>query len=93
MFPGEDGKKVFPIITISWTLCTFSITFITEIGDDWGYELACYIIALATAMGQLIISFWPREENKVVNEVNLEENEEKLISCSINSDHLKSLSV
>jgi hypothetical protein len=93
MFPGEDGKKVFPIITISWTLCTFSITFITEIGDDWGYELACYIIALATAVGQLIISFWPREEKKVVNEVNLEENEEKLISCSINSDHLKSLSV
>jgi fucose permease len=90
MFPGEDGKKVFPIITISWTLCTFSIALITEIGDNWGYELACYIIALATFVGQLIISFWPREEKVVVKYINLEENEELQMSLINSSDRVKS---
>jgi hypothetical protein len=90
MFPGEDGKKVFPIIMLSWTLCTFSIALITEIGDNWGYELACYIVALATLVGQLIVFWWPREEKTVVKHINLEEKEELQMSLINSSDRVKS---
>jgi MFS family permease len=74
-FPGEDGKKIFPLLNIPWTLCTFSIAGITSIGDEYGYDIAFYTIALITMLSQIMLCVW-KARPRVMKEQLLVLNEE-----------------
>jgi hypothetical protein len=67
-FPGEDGKKIFPLLNISWSLCTFSLTGISIIGDYYGLDIAFYTIALITMLSQIMLVVW-KEKPKVSEEL------------------------
>jgi hypothetical protein len=66
-FPGEDGKKIFPLLNIPWALCTFSITGITSIGDLYGYDIAFYIIAFITLLSQAMLFLWKATPKGIMN--------------------------
>jgi hypothetical protein len=57
-FPGDTGKKVWPLLTIPWNLSVFCTVGITAIGDWYGYSYAIYILIAMTIASIAIILFW-----------------------------------
>lgn len=73
VFPGESGKKAYPILTIPWTLCTFSVIGITSIGDEYGYIYIIYILIGLTLGSIVLVSFWKPKIEDIIKEVDLKE--------------------
>ena len=67
-FPGEDWKKIFPLLNIFWPLCTFSLNIVASIGDHYGYDTAFYVIAFITMLSQIMLHAW-RAKPKVCDDL------------------------
>lgn len=57
-FPGDTGKKVWPLLTIPWNLSVFLTVGITAVGDWYGYSYSIYILIAMTLASLALIIFW-----------------------------------
>lgn len=71
VFPGDSGKKAYPILTLPWTLATFSMIGITAIGDGYGYIYVMYILIVSCLATIALILILPAKIEKTVKEVDL----------------------
>lgn len=88
-FPGDTGKKVYPLLTIPWNLSVFSTVGITTIGDRYGYDYAMYILIVMTVASLAIVVFWKdikhidTKNSSLSNELILDEAEKSINTISI----------
>ena len=71
VFPGDSGKKAYPILTLPWTLATFTMIGITAIGDWYGYIYVIYILIVSCLGSTALILILPAKIEKPVKEVDL----------------------
>lgn len=71
IFPGDSGKKAYPILTLPWTLAIFSMNGVTAIGDWYGYTYVMYILILCSLGSIILVLIFPAKIEKSVKEVDL----------------------
>ncbi len=71
VFPGDSGKKAYPILTLPWTLVNFTMVGITAIGDWYGYIYVIYILMVSCLGSTVLIIILPAKIQKPVKEVYL----------------------
>jgi hypothetical protein len=71
VFPGDSGKKAYPLLTIPWTLCTFTMIGIAVIGDSFGYIYVMYILMVSSLSSIALILIFPAKIQKPAKEIYL----------------------
>jgi hypothetical protein len=72
-FPGEEGKKTLPLMTLPWVICTFTMTGITEIGDELGYDVASYVLSIMPIIAIIIHLSWKQKQQVLSVSLDLSE--------------------
>jgi hypothetical protein len=64
VFPGDSGKKAYPILTLPWTLATFTMVGITAIGDSYDYIYVMYILIASSLSSTALLFLLPTKIQK-----------------------------
>lgn len=72
-FPGENGKKVAPLLNLAWSMEMISVVGVTAIADEFGYDISFYFLSCLFMISQILLILWRPKHISTINQIELKD--------------------